>query len=110
MIQNELPATGLLGSVGADVVTPAFSCFVSTCRSVFSRSCSSLVLEGTPPTKLRARIFWAGKPDREGRIARHIALTMLLDKAGNDGHSLTAAVEIACRSADTQGLIKRAEW
>lgn len=110
MIKNELPATRLLGSVGADVITPAFSCFVSTCRSLLSRSCSSLVFDGTPPTKLRGRIFWAGKPSRQTRIELHISLALALDQYGNEGMSLSQAIEEAYRSSEPYGVVKSADW
>jgi len=106
VITNELPQSLIFGSVGADVITSRFSCFVSTAKDgLLSSKTSSVIMEGVPPVRFVAKVVWNGRVSRKTRVVLHTALTMALDKFGDQRRTLEEALALACKDLARHRLV-----
>ncbi len=91
LISSRLPPSRLLGSVATTVCCPAFTCFVSTSRSLFVTAYwETAVFEVSPANKLdmrlRIRFSYPCKLKRRGAEILHDMCCSKLDDKGEATH------------------------
>jgi hypothetical protein len=97
VIASHLPPSRFLGSVGTSIHTPAFNCFISTARSLFSsRRWQTAIIKGDPGVdkhcQMFTRLFYRRGLEKIVVWKIHDALATHIDGLGDSGIPLNEAI------------------